>query len=134
MRPAPKPDAAVSKNITLPVEPMAPPSRRALINRCKKSRYQPALMLAQARKILASQTHDPDVLEHARRILHVLLQGGCVKPFTKLQRQSAYYLAMFYIHKGACYSAKNVWRMYARRYSKAFPYRKKPPFPPCKLK
>jgi len=133
-RPAPTPDAAVVKTMAPPVEPMAPPSRWVLIKQCKKNRHQPLVMLRLAQKILASKTHDVDALEHARRVLHVLLQGGCVKPFTKLQRQAAYFLAMLYIHKGACYSAKNVWRMYARRFKKAFPYRKTPPFPPCKLK
>lgn len=133
-RPAPTPDAAVSGTMAPSVEPMAPPSKRTLIKRCRKSRYQPRIMLRLAQKILASKTYDVDALEYARRVLHVLLQGGCVKPFTKLQRQAAYFLAKLYIHKGACFSAKNVWRMYARRYKKAFPYRKKPPFPPCKLK
>lgn len=133
MRPVPI-DAAVSNTMAPPVEPMAPPSQMKLIKRCKKSRSQPGRMLAEAQKILASGTTDPDTVELGRRILHVLLQGGCVKPFTKLQRQAAYFLAKLYIHKGACYSAKNVWRMYARRYKRAFPYRKSPPFPACKLK
>ncbi len=134
MRPAPKPDAAVAKTMAPPLEPMAPPSMRTLRKQCRKSRSQPRRMLKTAQKILASRTRDPDSIEYGRRILHVLLQGGCVKPFTKLQRDAAYYLALLYIHKGACYSAKNVWRMYARRYKKAFPYRKKPTFPKCQLK
>ncbi len=134
MRPVSAPDAAVSKAMTPPAEPMAPPSQYSLIKRCKKSRHQPRQMFLQAQKILSTQADNVDALEYARRILHVLLQGGCVKPFTKLQRQAAYTLTKVYIHKGACYSAKNVWRMYAHRFKKAFPYRKRPPFPPCKLK
>jgi hypothetical protein len=133
-RPAPPPDAAVVTAMQPLVEPMAPPSMGSLIKRCKQSRYQPRLMLGEAQKILASKTHNVDLLERARRILHVLLQGGCVKPFTKLQRQTAYFLAQLYIHKGACYSAKNVWRMYAQRYKREFPHRKRPPFPPCVLR
>jgi len=106
--------------MTPPDEPMAPPSQYSLIKRCKKSRYQPRQMFLQAQKILSTQADNVDALEYARRILHVLLQGGCVKPFTKLQRQAAYTLTK--------------WRMYAHRFKKAFPYRKRPPFPPCKLK
>ena len=68
------------------------------------------------------------------RVMYVLLLGTCVKPYTKLQRQAAYYLARLYIFQGACYSAKNVWRMYAQRYKRAYPYRRRPAFPPCKLK
>lgn len=120
--------------MAMPVEPMAPPSQRSLIKQCKKSRYQPQRLLDQAQKIVTSKTNDPDSLELARRILHVLLQGGCVKPFSTLQRQAAFLLTQLYIHKGSCYSAKNVWRMYAHRYKRAFPYRKKPTFPPCKMK
>jgi eukaryotic-like serine/threonine-protein kinase len=134
MRPPPMPDAAVAKDMTPPAEPKAPPSQHALIKRCKKSRNQPQLMLTQAQRMLAKQASNPESLEHARRILHVLLQGGCVKPFTQLQRQAAYTLTKLYIHKGSCYSAKNVWRMYAHRFKKAFPYRKRPPFPGCKMK
>lgn len=134
MRPEHRPDAAVSNTLSPPVEPMAPPSQWKLIKQCKKSRHQPGIMLRKAQKILATRTTNPESIELARRILHVLLQGGCVKPFTKLQRQAAYFLARLYIHKGACYSAKNVWRMYARRYKRTFPYRKKPTFPTCKLK
>ncbi len=127
-------DAAVKRPMVSPMEPMAPPSMASLRRRCKKSRYQPRIMLSKARKILKSGTHDPDSLELARRILHVLLQGGCVKPFSELQRQAAFLLASLYIHKGACYSARNVWRMYAKRFKRAFPYRKRPPFPPCRLR
>lgn len=111
-------------------EPKAPPSQAEIRKRCKEG-WKPQTMLNESARILDKEASDADRLEYARRILHVLVVGDCGND--QIKRLSAFHLAQLYIGKGACYAARKVWQMYLRRFKKAFPYRKTPKFPKCKL-
>jgi hypothetical protein len=103
------------------------PTSGQLVQLCKTTR-PPKTLLSQVRAIQDSQSTDTRLREYARRVLHVLFQGGCAPAGIRLE--AARRLARFYFDQGSCDAGRMVFRLYVslhRRQRPGVP----PPKPPA---